>query len=163
MRSMSVVSSVAVLVSSGPGIFYDGTTSARHHVSVELDGAALLVRAAEGHLLARWPYADLEHLSGPDGVLRLGRLNNPVLARLVVHDPALASSIDERASLMERTSARARRGRTKVAAWGIAAMFSLVLVGIYGVPAFADRLTPFVPNAVERRFGEAVDAQVRAV
>src|SRR5262245_14794849 len=96
-------------------------------------------------------------------MLRLGRLGNPVLARLEIRDPALAAAIDDLAVTVDRTGATERRGRTKVVAWTIAAVLSLVLVGIFGVPAIADRLTPYVPNTVERRFGEAVDAQVRAM
>ena len=148
---------------SGPGIFYDGATSARHDVSVELDRAALLVRAVEGHLLARWPYGDLEHLSARDGMLRLGRLGSPMLARLEIHDPELAAAIDDRAATLDRTGADERRGRTKVIVWSIAAVASFVLVGIFGVPAIADRLTPLVPYAVDRKLGDAVDAQVRAM
>ena len=151
------------MTSSGPGIFYDGKTSARHSVRVELDRADLLVRTAHGHLLARWPYGELEHLSAHDGMLRLGRIDNPVLARLEIHDPELAAAIDEKAASVDRTGAVERRGRTKIVGWTIAAVASFVLVGIFGVPAIADRLTPYVPNAVERRFGEAADAQVRAM
>jgi Zn-dependent protease with chaperone function len=146
---------------SGPGVFYDGTTSARHSVSVELERDALLVRAAEGYLLARWPYGELEHLSAHEGMLRLGRAGSPVLARLEVHDPALAAAIDERAATVDRTGASERRGRAKVVFWSIAAVVSLVLVGIFGVPAMADRLTPYIPFGLERRLGEAVDAQIR--
>jgi len=151
------------MTSSGPGIFYDGKTSARHAVRVELDRADLLVRAAQGHLLARWPYGDLEHLSAHDGMLRLGRIGNPVLARLDIRDPELAAAIDAQAASVDRTGAIERRGRTRVVAWTIAAVISFILVGIFGVPAIADRLTPYVPNAVERKFGEAADAQVRAM
>jgi Zn-dependent protease with chaperone function len=151
------------MMRSGSGIFYDGITSARHIVGVELGAAALLVRAAEGHLLARWPYGDLEHLSAHDGVLRLGRAGSAVLARLEVHDPELAAAIDEQAATVDRTGTIERRGRTKVIAWSVAAVVSLVLMGIFGVPAIADRLTPYVPVAVERKFGEAADAQVRAM
>src|SRR5215510_6711776 len=148
---------------SGPGIFYDGKTSARHTVQVELDGAGVLVRAARGDLLARWPYGDLEHLSAHDGMLRLGRVDNPVLERLEIHDPELAAAIDDLAATVDRTGATERRGRTRVVAWSVAAVASFVLVGIFGVPAIADRLTPYVPTAVERKFGEAADAQVRAM
>ncbi|MFL5048594.1 MAG: M48 family metalloprotease, partial [Xanthobacteraceae bacterium] len=151
------------MVTSGPGIFYDGTTSTRHQVSVELDRLGVLVRAAEGHLLARWRYGELEHLSAPDGMLRLGRLGSAVLARLEIRDLRLAAAIDELAASVDRTGATERRGRTKVVVWSIAAVLSLVLVGIFGVPAIADRLTPYVPNGVERKFGEAVDGQVRAM
>jgi Zn-dependent protease with chaperone function len=78
-----------------------------------------------------------------------------------VRDPALAAAIDERSLPIDRSGLRGRRSRRKVAAWSIAATVSLLLVGIYGVPAVATRLTPFVPYAVERRLGTAVDAQVR--
>jgi Zn-dependent protease with chaperone function len=149
------------LVRSGAGVFFDGTSGARHSVSVELDRSALLVRAAEGHLLARWPYAELEHLSAPDGMLRLGRTGSPVLARVEVRDPALAAAIDEMAATVDRTGETERRGRAKVIVWSLAAVVSLVLVGIFGVPALADRLTPYVPIGVERKLGEAVDAQIR--
>jgi Zn-dependent protease with chaperone function len=152
-----------VMVRSGPGIFYDGTTSARHRVLVELDRAGLHIRAAEGHLLDRWPYGELEHLSAHEGMLRLGRIGSPLLARLEIHDPALAHAIDEAALTVDRTGASERRGRTKVVAWSIAAVISLALVGVFGVPAIADRLAPLVPTAVELRFGAAVDAQVRSM
>lgn len=149
------------MVRSGSGRFYDGITGARHDVGVELDHAALLVRAGAGHLLARWPYGELEHLSGPDDMLRLGRRGNTVLARLEVRDNELAAAIDELATGVDRTGAIERRGRSRVVAWTLMAVVSLVLVAIFGVPAIADRVTPYVPVAVEHKFGEAVDAQVR--
>src|SRR5262245_22161945 len=152
-----------MMTRSGPGIFYDGKTSARHAVRVELERTSLLVRAAQDHVLAHWPYGELEHLSAHDGMLRLGRIDNPVLARLEIHDPELAAAIDELAATVDRTGAVGRRGRTRVVAWTVAAVASFILVGIFGVPAIADRLTPYVPSAVERKFGEAADAQVRAM
>ena len=151
------------MVRAGPGVFYDGSSSTRHSVSVELERAGLVIRAAEGHLLARWPYGELEHLSAHAGMLRLGRLDSPLLARLEVHDPELAHAIDELAHTVDRTGGTERRGRTKVVAWSIAAVVSLVLVGVFGVPAIADRLTPYVPVTAERKLGEAVDPQVRSV
>ena len=149
------------MVRSGPGVFYDGASSTRHSVSVELDRVGLLIRAAEGHLLERWPYGELEHLSAHAGLLRLGRIGNPVLARVEIQDPALAHAIDEMAATVDRTGTSERRGRTKVVVWSVAAVVSLVLVAVFGVPAIADRLTPLVPYTWERRLGEAVDVQVR--
>ena len=63
-------------------IFFDGSTATRHDVSVELAPVALRVRDNQGGVLAEWPYDQLETLSAPDDVLRLGRAGNPVLARL---------------------------------------------------------------------------------
>src|SRR5262249_27608717 len=152
-----------VAVRSGPGIFFDGTTGVRHAVSVELDRDALLVRAAEGHLLACWDYGELEPLSAPEGMLRLGRLGSPVLARLEVHDAALAAAIDQMATTVDRSGATERRSRTKVVLWSIAAVVSLVIVTIFGVPLLADRLTPYVPLSFERRLGAAADKQRRSM
>ena len=38
-----------------------------------------------------------------------------------------------------------------------------MLTVVYLVPLVADRLAPFIPFPVERRLGEAVDNQVRAL
>jgi len=150
-------------VISGPAIFYDGVTSARHVVSVELDSPMLNVRGAGDRLLARWPCGELEPLAAPDGVLRLGQVGSAVLARLDIRDAALAAAIGEMALSVDRSGSIQRRGRRHVIAWSIAATISLVLAGIFGVPALADLLAPMIPQVVERRLGEAVDGQVRAM
>jgi Zn-dependent protease with chaperone function len=150
-------------VISGPGIFYDGMTASRHEASVELDPAMLNIRAAEGHLLARWPYGEIEELAAPDGLLRLGRRGNSVLARLEVRDPALAAAIDDLTLSVDRTGAVARRGRRRVVFWSLTATVSLVLAAVFGVPVLADLVAPLVPRAAERRLGDAVDAQVRGM
>src|SRR6478752_5847785 len=48
-------------------------------------------------------------------------------------------------------------------AWSIGATASLLLVAWFGVPTIAERLTPLLPAAVERRLGSAVDIQVRGM
>ena len=150
-------------VSSGAGIYFDGATSARHHVLVVLKPASLQVSGHDGHILSEWPYEELEELSAPDGLLRLGRRGSAALERLEVSDPAFAAEIDARAALVDRTGALQRRQRLAVAGWTIGATASLLLVAWFGVPAIAERLTPLLPAAVERKLGDAVDMQVRAV
>jgi Zn-dependent protease with chaperone function len=46
--------------------------------------------------------------------------------------------------------------------WSLIATASLLLVAVVGLPMLATRITAFVPYPIERRLGEAVDAQVRA-
>src|SRR6266478_951179 len=99
---------------AGQGVFFDGATTARHDVMVELDPDLLRIRAADGSVLAQWPYDQLETLSSPDDVLRLGRAGSPVLARLEVRDPQLAAAIDEQSLPVDRSGAGERRMRTKV-------------------------------------------------
>src|SRR6185312_9173027 len=76
-RSISAVTDMA-----GAGIFFDGITSVRQNASVELAEKGLRITAADGRLLADWPYPELVELNAPDGVLRLGRRGNAALARL---------------------------------------------------------------------------------
>jgi len=146
---------------SGPGIFFDGVTTARHVVAVELAPAGLSIRAADGTILAEWHYNELDHRPAPSDVLRLGRAGSDVLARLEVRDPDLAAAIDESSLPIDRSGVSERRMRMKVIAWSLAATLSLVLVAILGVPRLATRLTPLVPVSIERKFGTQVEAQVR--
>ena len=149
---------------AGTGIFFDGLTSARRHVLVELAPEGVVVRdAEERHMLTRWPYDELDHLAAPDGVLRLGRARAKSTARLEVRDPALAHAIDEASVPVDRSGAAERRGRLKVVVWSLAAMVSLVLGAVFGVPALADRLAPLVPLRAERWLGETVDTQAQAM
>src|SRR2546423_2260116 len=147
------------MVTSGAGIFYDGVTSTRHDVIVEAAPGALRIRAPNENILAEWPYDEIEALSSPEGVLRIGRARNPLLARLEVRNPALAAAIDDLSIPVDRSGRSERRMQRKVVFWSLAATTSLVVVAIFGVPAIATRLAPLVPYRIERLLGNAVDAQ----
>jgi Zn-dependent protease with chaperone function len=149
------------MVAAGTATFFDGITAARREVAVELGATGLRIRAADGRLLAEWHYDQIESRSAPEGVLRLGKTGNPILARLEVRDPRLAHAIDELSTPIDRSGRAERRDRTKVIGWSIAATASLLLVAVFGVPEIANRLAPLVPYSVERKFGAAIDAQVR--
>jgi Zn-dependent protease with chaperone function len=148
---------------TGSGIFYDGISSTRHDVSVEVAPHTLRIRASDGAVLAEWPYAEIEELSAPDGMLRVGRAGQSVLARLEVRDPALAHAIDLEAHAVDRTGGLRRRTNIRVVAWSVAAAAALIAVAVLGVPAIAERLAPIVPMGIEQRLGAAVDAQVRSM
>ena len=151
------------MTTSGEATYFDGVTSARHDVTVTLGASALQINGSEGQMLAEWPYAELESIPSPQGLLRVGRIDNPVLARLDVRDPKLATAIDDLSVPIDRSGRTERRGRRKVVFWSLAATVSLLLVAIFGVPEIASRLTPLVPYAAEIRLGTAVDAQVRSM
>jgi predicted Zn-dependent protease len=150
------------MTTSGRGTFFDGVTSVRRDVAVELAPQALQIRAADGTVLAEWPYEELETLSAPEGVLRLGKAGNSVLARLEVRDPQLAAAIDDRSLQVDRSGRGERRMQTKVIVWSLAATASLMMVAVWGVPRIATQLTPLVPYSVERKLGAAIERQVRA-
>jgi len=151
------------MTTSGQATYFDGVTSARHDVTVTLGASALQILGSDGQMLAEWPYAELESIPLPQGLLRIGRIDNLVLARLDVRDPKLAAAIDDLSVPIDRSGRTERRGRRKVVLWSVAATVSLLLVGIFGVPEIASRLTPLVPYAAEIRLGAAVEAQVRSI
>jgi Zn-dependent protease with chaperone function len=143
--------------------FFDGATSARHDVVLDLAPAALRMLSTSGEVLAEWPYNEIERLSAPSDILRIGRKGSDALARLEVRDPALITVIGSHASGVDPGAVIERHDRMRVVAWSLAAAVSLVLLGIFGVPQLAAQLTPLVPFAVERRLGEAVDSQMRTL
>ena len=144
---------------SGKGIFFDGNTTARQDVTVELGPAALIIRDANGEL-ARWPYAELDQAVTPDQVLRLGR-GRQSLARLEIRDPVLAAAIDEKSTPVDRTWRVQRHLSLKIAVLVVVAAVSLAVMALFALPALASRLTPYLPYSLERRLGQAVDAQLR--
>src|SRR5258707_15679039 len=151
------------MTTSGPAIFFDGVTSARHNVTAELGTSALIVRSVDGRAFAEWPFNEIEALSAPEGLLRIGRRGSTTLARLEVTDPDLATAIDDRSVPIDRSGTTARRERRKVVFWTMAATVSLVLMAIFGVPEIATRLAPYIPLGAERRLGAAIDAQIRSI
>jgi len=151
------------MTTSGTGIFYDGLTSDRREVSVELGLDAIEVRAPDGAVLARWPFALVSPLATPAGALRIGLANAKVAARLEIHDQAMAAALLARTKPSDRTGLTDRRTRAKVVAYSLAAIATLVGGAIWGVPLLAGRIAPHLPVALEMRLGAAVDAQVRQV
>jgi len=93
--------------------------------------------------------------------LRLSRRGEGAPARLEVRDAALAAAIEERAPSLDRGGAADRRLRQRVVVLSLAAIASLVLTAIFGMPVLANKITPLVPPAMEKKFGEAIDKQLR--
>jgi predicted Zn-dependent protease len=149
------------MTTSGPATFFDGKTSARQAVAIELAPAGLVIRDASGAVIETWDYNELEQSTSAEDVLRVARAGNKRLQRLEVHDPQLAAAIDDLAAVVDRTGKTTRRIRRRVAFWSFTAVAGLIAVGIFGVPAIASRLAPLVPYSWERRLGAVVEAQTR--
>jgi predicted Zn-dependent protease len=86
----------------------------------------------------------------------------PLLARLEIRDPALAAELERRCSAID-ADLPGTKGTAVIVAWSVAALASIVLMVIYIVPLAADRLTPLVPYAMEKRIGEVADRQVKTI
>jgi len=150
------------MAAAGKGIFFDGATSARRPVLIELAPEYLAVRDAEHRdIIARWSYDKLDQRQAPAGLLRLGEIGSRVPARLEVRDPALMAAIDDAALPVDRSGANERRSRRKVVLWSVLAVAVAIAAAVFGVPALADRLAPLLPVRAERALGAAVDGQIR--
>ena len=150
----------------GPAVYFDGTSSARNDVTVEVAEADLRIlatgRTGGDGVLDQWAYADLQRMAAPEGVLRLGRRGETLLARLEIRDPAMIDAVEARAEALDRGGALERQLRRKIVALGFAAAASLIVTAIFGLPALANRIVPLVPLAVEHKLGNAIDRNVRA-
>ena len=143
-----------------PATYFDGVTNRRHVVVLRFDSTLELIE--DGVAVATWPYADLRAVDGGPGMLRLRCVSALPLARLEVADPAAQVEIGLRARSLEVE--RGGRGQTgRIVAWSLAAVASIVLIVVFGVPLAAERLTPLVPLSFERRLGGMADNQVRAI
>jgi Zn-dependent protease with chaperone function len=139
-------------------IFFDGASNRKHEVALSFTTGLDIVE--DGVVIAIWPYEAIRRMDGPPALLRLGCASAPPLARLEIADPATAEAVARHSpSLDDGRGGAAQTGR--IVFWSIAAICSILLVAIYGVPLAADRLAPLTPVSVENRIGEAVDAQVR--
>jgi Zn-dependent protease with chaperone function len=146
----------------GEGIYFDGRVSGRRRVRVVLASSGLQIEDGAGRLVEDWPYDQIDSLNAPENVLRLGRRHNVRLERLEVTDDALAAAIAARALQLDRSGRLHKRQQLAVVIWSFLATVSLVIIAWMGVPALAARVTPYVPVALERKIGTAVDAQIRA-
>jgi len=143
-----------------PTVYFDGTSSRRRIVRLVLNDRLEIREQGEPPVL--WAYDDIRQADSPAGILRVSCLSAPSLARLEVRDTALAAALAARCTRLgeNRTDGRAV---AKIVGWSLAAVVSIVMVVLFAIPYAADRLAPAVPEAFERRLGEASDVQIKAI
>lgn len=141
-------------------VYFDGTSSRRR--SVTLGFGDTLDISEDKTLLARWGYGDVRQADSPAGTLRVSCLSALPLARLEIRNIALATELTSRCTRLgvNRTDGRAV---AKIVGWSLAAVVSIVAVVLFAIPLAADRLAPLVPDAFERRIGDASDVQIKAI
>jgi Zn-dependent protease with chaperone function len=143
-----------------PVAYFDGTSSRRHAATLAFADALEII--VDGETRAKWPWAEIRRADSAPGTLRVSCQSAPVLARLEIRDPALAAELTLRAGNLDAHHL-GRRGVAKIVGWSLAAVASIVLVVLYGVPLAADRLAPLVPESFERRFGDVAEQQVKLI
>jgi len=147
---------------SGAVTFFDGVTNRKHTVTLRLGGPTLDI-FEDGQGIASWPYADIRLAAGGMDVLRLSCTSTLPLARLEVRDEILKQDIIGRCGQLKPQRRTSANEIWRVVGWSFAAIASIALVTLYGVPFAAERLAPLIPQSFENRLGDMADNQVRAV
>jgi Zn-dependent protease with chaperone function len=144
-----------------PAVYFDGVTNRRH--IVDLGFGADLSLLEGGVTVASWPYDNLRAVDGAPGTLRVKNISGLPPARLDIFDPGAQAKIAARARNLQsgRGGGHAHTGR--IVAWSLAAIVSIFLVVVYGMPLVANRLTPLIPLSFDRHLGAMADNQVRVI
>jgi Zn-dependent protease with chaperone function len=165
MSGMASITNLALTPEApcAPAVYFDGACSTRNKVIVAAGATGLQIVAAQGQhrVLDEWAYEELRRMAAPEGVLRLARRGETLLARLEIRDANLAAIIEARADTLDRGGAAERRLRRKVVGLSFAAAASLIVTAVFGLPALASRIIPFIPLGVEYKLGAAIDKNIR--
>src|SRR5262249_50853627 len=141
--------------------FYDGQSNRKHLVKLTFGEHCEITE--NDAVVASWPYDKIRRVDAPPGLLRLSCQDAPPLARLEILEPVTATELAARCPNLEADSPDRKGSTPRIVGWSLAAMVSILLVVIYGVPFAAERLTPLVPQSFESRVGDAADKQMRLV
>jgi Zn-dependent protease with chaperone function len=143
-----------------PAIYFDGTSNRRHEVLLRCGQNLDIVE--DGVVVASWPYDHLRIADGGQSTVRLKCISAPSLARLEVFDLAVQEEIRTRSKFLIADRGGGKQ-TLRIVVWSLAAIASIVLVTVFGVPLVADRLVPLIPFSFERRLGDIGDNQVKAI
>jgi Zn-dependent protease with chaperone function len=143
-----------------PSIYFDGVTNRKRAVTLRFESDHLDIVTSDSGVTA-WRYDDVRMVDGVPGTLRLKCVSGLPLARLNVSDAAMQAEIRTRTKSLEIDRGSPQTGR--IVGWSLAAVCSIVLIVLFGVPLVAERMVPLVPTSFERRLGAVVDNQVRLI
>lgn len=149
-------------VPSVQGVYFDGVTSARHIVNVTTTGSGVEISHRAGDPVGQWPYARLVHLNAPAHVFRLGLRDSDRLQRLEIDNRSdVAHRIDLACPDIDRTNVTASSERRAAVVWSLAAIVSLLLVAVYGMPQIANQIGRALPHQIEQHLGRVGDLRFR--
>lgn len=143
----------------GRAVYFDGRSNRKRSVALRFSDRLEIVE--DGAVADVWPYDAVRRADGPSGSLRLSATSALPLARLQIEDPATREQVLARCAALGAGAGHTQTWR--IVFWSVAAACSIIGFALYGIPYAADRMAPLVPPGLERRMGEAVDKQVRAI
>lgn len=146
------------------GFYYDGHTSARHPVTVWPAATGLTIQKEDGTSLF-WPANEVHQSHGryAGEALRLER-GHPLPETVVITDPschgAFAILLDRQARPVIRVPHSLPRRIGVLVGATLLSIAGLTAVVLWGIPAVADVVTPFIPPSWEQALGKATVTQL---
>jgi Zn-dependent protease with chaperone function len=145
--------------------YHDGLVADARDVTCQIEGqgsasALIIAEPQSGTELDRWNAGEVFPLHGRKAELRIGSTSRPYGARLVFS--GYADVVSARGMLPAlAVKHRLERGK-QLRAMGIAtaALVSVIVAYVFGVPLLASRIVQLVPPELEERLGETVVAQI---
>jgi Zn-dependent protease with chaperone function len=142
-------------------VYFDGLRPLPRHVQIALTGKGLSL-SVDGGPPFLWSYASIR--LGEDGTapLRFHReeSGSHTGEQLEIAPGDFAMALRARCPSLAGTASEKRRMTQRVIGWSAAAIASIALLILYGIPALATRLAPLVPWQTEVSLGRAVEGQI---
>lgn len=144
------------------GRFHDGLTAQVHAVGLEYVAGALVILAADGTELQRWPAADLYAVPSRKHELRLAANGKPTGARVVVSGREDVARVLATLPVLHEKRRQQTGREIRLAVTATVALAAVISAYLYGVPLLAGRIVGLVPPAWEQSLGETVARQMEA-
>src|SRR6476659_8584344 len=117
-------------------VFLDGRSNRKRGVTLRFATGLDIIE--QGAVVETWSYDQVRRVDGPAAMLRLGCTGALPLARLEVSDPATQAMIAAYCRLLDANTTARQTGR--IVFWSLAAVCSILLLTVFGIPLAADRL-----------------------
>lgn len=143
--------------------YHDGHLAAVHDVVCRIEGNDLVIADPNsGEEFDRWEAAEVFPLHTRRNELRIGVNGRPYGARLAFSGFKLSKLAHDMLPALAHQHRRERGRQYRIVGLATAALVSVVVAYIFGVPLIARNVVGLVPPAWEARLGETALAQIEA-
>ncbi|HEY3198172.1 MAG TPA: M48 family metallopeptidase [Nitrospirales bacterium] len=145
------------------GHYYDGRTPTRQSTTIILAPTGLELQLANG-TRAYWAYRDVAQTQGAyaNEPVRLERLTpgQQIPEALVIEDRAFLQALTVVSKGHSRQFAAAENRRSRLILAAVGSVAALAVLIVWGIPALAEFITPFVPVSWEVALGQSVASEL---
>ncbi len=146
-----------------PARYSDGLVAVVTEVTCRLRAGILeILDPSSGAMLARWKSDDVFPLHGRRNELRIGAAGQPYGARLVFSGYEAARAARSALPALAVKDRQDTGRQIRLLGLSTAALVSILVAYIYGVPLLANQITAMVPPAWEQQLGDKVAVQIEA-